>query len=80
MISMPISGPYPVTVFTTPEGKPTASISSMNAIVEAEVNSDGLITATFPAASAGASFHVNNNKGEFHGVIMATTPNGSYWV
>ena len=49
----------------------------MNSTVDAEVNSDGLMTAVLPAASAGASFHVSNRSGEFHGVIMPTTPSGS---
>jgi len=31
------------------------------------VNSDGLMTIVLPAASAGASFHVVRNSGEFHG-------------
>ena len=73
----PASAPKPVTVLTTPGGKPARSNSVMNSSVEAEVNSDGLITAVFPAARAGASFHASRSSGEFHGVIIATTPSGS---
>ena len=49
----------------------------MNSSVDAEVNSDGLMTTVLPAASAGASFHDSSSSGEFHGVIMPTTPSGS---
>ena len=52
----------------------------MNSSSEADVNSDGLMTIVLPAASAGASFHVVRNSGEFHGTIAATTPMGSYFV
>ena len=40
------------------------------------MNSDGLITAVQPAASAGASFQLVSVSGEFHGVMIATTPFG----
>ena len=52
----------------------------MNSKDDAEVNSEGLITAVFPAARAGASFQANNSKGEFHAVIIPITPKGSYRV
>ena len=32
----------------------------------------------FPAASAGASFHVAISSGKFHGMICPTTPSGSW--
>ena len=51
--------------------------SSANSSVDAEVNSDGLITTVLPAASAGAIFQAVSSSGEFHGVIAATTPTGS---
>ena len=44
------------------------------------MNSDGLITAVFPAARAGASFQDKSSRGEFHAVIIPTTPKGSYLV
>ncbi len=74
---IPTSAPKPVTTLTTPAGKPACSTSFMNSSTEAEVYSEGLSTTVFPAASAGASFHAVNSKGEFHGVIAATTPSGS---
>ena len=70
----------PVTQLTTPSGKPASDINFINSRVEADVNSDGLTTAVLPAASAGASFQDKSNKGEFHAVIIPTTPNGSYFV
>ena len=48
--------------------------NAASSTMEAEVNSDGLITAVQPAASAGASFQLVSVSGEFHGVMIATTP------
>ena len=45
--------------------------------MDTEANSEGLITATLPAASAVASLWVSSSSGEFHGVTSATTPSGS---
>jgi hypothetical protein len=52
----------------------------MNSRVEAEVYSEGLITAVLPAASKGASFHARSSSGEFQGTMQATTPRGSHLV
>ena len=41
------------------------------------VNSAGLSTTVFPAASAGATFHDAIARGKFHGTISPTTPSGS---
>ena len=76
----PTSPPKPVTVLTTPAGKPASANSLANSSVEAEVNSLGLMTTVHPAASAGASFHASSSSGEFHGVIATTTPSGSRLV
>jgi hypothetical protein len=70
----PTSGPRPVTTLTTPSGKPASPNSLASSSIEADVNSDGLITAVQPAASAGASFQLVSVSGEFQGVMMATTP------
>jgi hypothetical protein len=40
------------------------------------VNSAGLSTTAFPAASAGATFHASMSSGKFHGMICPTTPSG----
>jgi hypothetical protein len=45
--------------------------------VETGECSDGFTTTVQPAASAGATFQVISSRGEFHGVIAATTPTGS---
>lgn len=77
---VPTSAPKPVTTLNTPGGKPASSNSSANSSVDADVNSDGLMTRVQPAASAGAIFQVASSSGEFHGVIAATTPTGSWRV
>ena len=73
----PTSGPRPVTTLTTPFGKPASPNSLASSSIDAEVNSEGLITAVQPAASAGASFQLVRVSGEFHGVMIAITPLGS---
>jgi hypothetical protein len=45
-----------------------------------EVTSEGFSTTALPAPSAGASFCAPKVSGEFHGVIAAMTPKGSYTV
>lgn len=40
------------------------------------VTSDGFAITQFPAASAGAIFHVNKYNGKFHGEIHPTMPIG----
>src|SRR5262249_37279214 len=71
------SFPKPVTILTTPGGKPALANNSPKANAETDENSDGFHTAVFPAASAGANFQAASSRGEFHGVIAATTPSGS---
>ncbi len=63
----PASGPRPVTTLTTPSGKPASTSSDANSTTEAEATSLGLSTTVFPAASAGASLHVERRSGEFQG-------------
>ena len=41
-------------------------------------HSGGLTTTVLPAASAGPMRQVASMSGAFHGVMMATTPAGSY--
>src|SRR3546814_4256212 len=76
----PTSGPIPVTTLNTPGGKPTPSRILANSSKEALVYSDGLNTKVHPAARAGAIFQAARNRGEFHGIIAATTPTGSCLV
>ena len=46
--------------------------------IDAGVCSAGFSTTQFPAARAGASFHVAMRIGKFHGMICPTTPSGSW--
>ncbi len=74
----PASWPKPATTLKTPSGKPASRVSSANSSVDADVNSEGLITTEQPAAIAGAHFQATNISGEFHAVSAATTPIGSW--
>ena len=74
--ALPVS-PSPVMTLKTPGGKPTPAASSATASIDADVTSDGLTTTVLPAASAGAAAIMVRNTGEFHGVMIATTPSGS---
>src|SRR6266480_4425797 len=65
----PTSGPRPVTTLTTPLGISASMMSSASSSIDAEVNSEGLMTAVQPAASAGASFQLVSVRGEFHGEL-----------
>src|SRR5829696_1798460 len=76
----PTSAPRPVTTLTTPGGNPASPNSFAISTIAADVYSDGLTTAVQPAASAGASFQLVSVSGEFHGVMIATTPFGSCFV
>ncbi len=67
-------------MLTTPGGNPASSNSATNSSVDTEACSDGLITTVLPAASAAASFQASSSSGEFHGVIIAITPSGSWRV
>ena len=70
-----------MTTLITPGGTSAGSITSfMNSSSEAVVNSEGLMTTVQPAASAGASFQPTSISGEFHGVMNAHTPTGSFKV
>src|SRR5215468_802595 len=74
----PTTDPNPVTTLTTPGGMSASSMTRrMNSRSEADVYSDGLITAVHPAASAGASFQPASINGEFQGRMKVQTPTGS---
>src|SRR6266700_1127933 len=72
----PASGPNPVTIFTTPFGRP-ASVKVLTRFnVESGVSSAGLITQVLPQTRAGNSFHEGMAMGKFHGAIIPQTPIG----
>ena len=70
--------PSPVTMLTTPAGSRAAWHSSAKACAVSEVNSAGLSTTVFPAASAGAIFQESMRRGKFQGMIWPTTPTGAW--
>ena len=75
-ISSPVR-PSPVTMFTTPGGRPASAHNSAKRSAVSGVNSAGFSTTVFPAASAGAIFHASMSSGKFHGMICPTTPTGT---
>src|SRR2546428_12962538 len=75
-ISSPVR-PSPVTTLSTPAGRPASCASSARQRAVSGVNSAGLTTTVFPAASAGPTFHATINRGEVQGTICPPTPTGS---
>ena len=73
----PTVGPSPLTRLNTPAGTPASSRISAKIIAFDGASSDGLSTIVLPAASAGATLAQIWLSGQFHGVIIATTPIGS---
>jgi hypothetical protein len=63
-------------MFKTPEGSPASAQISPSIQAVTGVTSLGFPTAVFPAASAGATFHVNKYSGKFQGEINPATPRG----
>ena len=62
----PAVGPYPGTTLTTPIGKPAYLERAAKYKAVSGVSSDGLITTTFPVATAGANFSTQFTIGKFH--------------
>src|ERR1700731_3101930 len=59
----PVVSPKPLTIFTTPGGKPASSNQLANSIAVSGVCSAGLRMQVQPAAIAGASFHAAISSG-----------------
>ena len=78
MIAWPTSRPLPITRLKAPGGSPAREMISASAHALPGTMSAGLITTQFPAARAGASFHVAMSSGKFQGMICPTTPSGSW--
>ena len=68
--------PSPVTMLTTPAGKPASTQISAKASAVSGVYSAGFSTTVLPAASAGAIFQASISSGKFHGMICPHTPTG----
>ena len=77
LIAAPTVGPSPFTKLKTPFGTPAASMTSAKIIVEIGATSLGFNTIVHPAAMAAPTFMMTCSKGQFHGVIIPTTPAGS---
>ena len=69
--------PSPVTMLSTPGGRPASRDSSANSSAVSEVYSAGFSTTVLPIASAGATFQASIKSGKFHGMIAPQTPSGS---
>ncbi len=65
-------------MFTTPSGRPACTSRSASITVVEGVISDGFTTQVQPAARAKGSFCDRIQNGKFQGVMMLTTPIGSF--
>ena len=70
--------PSPVTMLTTPGGRPTSRQISAKRRAVSDVHSAGLRTTVLPMASAGAIFQASIRRGKFQGMIWPTTPSGAW--
>ena len=66
----------PVEPFRWSMDCPASSVNSARSAAESGDHSAGLWITLFPAASAGANFHVLSMNGAFHGVITTAGPAG----
>jgi hypothetical protein len=76
----PMLRPAPVTVLSTPAGRPASASTRASSRAMTGVSEAGLRTTLLPAISAGASLRAGVSNGSFHGVIARTTPSGSWIV
>ena len=76
----PVVSPRPTRTPHVPRGSPASSSIPATARVDSGATSDGLTSTVLPAASDGATPRNIWLSGEFHGVMWATTPNGSRTV
>ena len=76
-ISSPTTGPGPVTMFTTPGGSSAASRHSASVAAQIDVVGAGAHTTVFPYAIAGARISPGIVYGQFHGLMIETTPRGT---
>src|SRR5712691_12387214 len=73
--TVPTSGP-PVTMFTTPAGRPASARTLTKFTADSGVSEDGLNTTVLPHTSAGMIFQEGIAIGKFHGVMTPQTPSG----
>src|SRR5699024_3680286 len=76
----PAVSPNPCTTLKTPLGRLALWMTLANKLAYSGDNSAGFKTTVLPVAKAGATFHVSNRNGAFHGVIKPAAPTGSLIV
>ena len=74
----PTVGPSPLTRLKTPAGTPAACITSVHSWALNGAISEGFNTIVQPTARAGTTLHAIWLIGQFHGVMNAQTPIGSF--
>ncbi len=79
-IAAPTLTPSPFTRLNTPLGTPAACMTSAKMMPVIGAISLGFSTIVQPDASAGPTLQVIWLSGQFHGVIMPTTPIGSFTI
>src|ERR1700744_4329201 len=77
-IASPTGGPSPLMRLNTPLGTPASCMICAQIIASIGAISDGFRIMVQPAASAGTTLQAIWLIGQFHGVIMPTTPIGSF--
>src|SRR6185437_14856153 len=70
----PMREPKPVTMLTTPLGRPASASARTKLNTESGVSCAGLMTQVLPATIAGNSFQEGIAMGKFQGVIITHTP------
>ena len=73
---LPTRVPLPVTMLTTPFGRPACSSTLTRFTTERGVSVAGLSTTVLPRISAGIIFHEGIAIGKFQGVIRPAMPTG----
>ena len=68
----------PGSVENRPFGRPASSMTRASSRQTSGLHDDGFKRMALPAASAGATFCASEAIGEFHGVMPAVTPSGSW--
>ncbi len=76
-ISSPTTAPGPVTMLTTPGGSSAASKHSASFTAHSDVVGAGAHTTVLPYAIAGARSSPGIVYGQFHGLMIETTPRGT---
>ena len=76
MRGAPTSAPPPVTMFTTPFGRPASWSARTRFTTERGVSVAGLMTTVLPRTSAGIIFQEGMAMGKFQGVMSPAMPTG----